>query len=106
MWNLHWKTQYSKTRTWALYNAKEDTFSLEFLKNFYFSAISTYLVWSIAYYLIVFVIAKKRIEKRKYVTLMIYYNTKGGKESKFLNSFGKSYAGVMYLGAHFAVSLF
>ena len=104
MWNLHWKTQYSKTRTWALYDAKQDVFSFEFIKNYYFAAITTYLLWSVVYYLIVFVFAKSRIENRKYMTLMKYYDERGGKESKLFNSMGKPYAGLIYLASHFLVS--
>lgn len=105
MWNLHWRTQYSTTRDWALYDAKKDTFSIEFLKDYYKAGICQYLLWSFLYYMIVFVIAAKRIKSRNYATLMTYYSEKGGAETRFFNRFGPQYAGLMYLASHFGVFL-
>lgn len=66
MWNLHWYTQYSKTKTWEFYDATQDTFSLQFLKEYFMAAVGAYLFWAVIYYIVMFVIAEKRIRERGY----------------------------------------
>ena len=106
MWNLHWKTQYNDNKKWIFYDSRKDTLSWSFIGNYYFCSVSTYLVWCVLYYLIVFVIAKKRIAERNYNTLKTYYESQGGAEGRFLNRFGAKYSGLVYLGSHFTVFLF
>ena len=105
MWNLHWRTQFSQNRGWALYDAQADTFSLEFLKNYYSAILVFYIAWAIVYYLIVYVVAAKRIRARNYATLMTYYQEKDGVENKFFNKFGARYAILMFLASHFLVCM-
>lgn len=106
MWNMHWKTQYNANKPWPVYDAKLDTFSLEFLKDYYTGAIGFYLVWAVVYYIIMFVIAKRRIKERGYGNLKIYYESSNPKVKKTLNKYGEKYSGIMYLLYHFSISMF
>lgn len=103
MFNLHWNTQYNENRGWALYNAKEDTFSFTWLKEYYLSAVSIYLIWAISYYLMVFVLLKQRIKQRNYDTLVAFHITKETAVGKFLKSYGPAYEGVIYIVSHFLI---
>ena len=105
IWNLHWRTQYSKDRQWALYDSKNDKIDAEFFKTYYFSAASLYFIWAILYYLIVFVIAAKRIRTRNYATLITYYKEKDGFEMKLFNRYGPEYTIFMFLLSHFVVCM-
>lgn len=102
MWNLHWHTQYSQTRTWALYDAKNDTLSWTFIKEFYSAAFTMYFIWCIGYYLLVFVILDKRIKERHYMTLVAYHVTKGTGPGKLYEKYGPKYEGIMYCLSHAA----
>lgn len=101
MLNLHWRTQYNEERGWKLYNAKEDTFSWQFVKDYYKSAIMVYLVWAVAYYIIIYVILKNRISERNYATLATYHVNKKSSLGKFILKLGPKYQGLMYVGTHF-----
>jgi hypothetical protein len=105
MWNMHWRTKYSPRTEWKFYDSTKDTFSIEFLKDFYIAIIGAYLSWATIYYLIMFVIAKKRIKNRGYGTLKSYYE-EGEKGKKIMNKYGEQYSQFVYLGLHFVVSLF
>lgn len=102
MWSLHWKTSYNVNKTWKLYDARNDTFGFEFLLNYYGYAILFYLLWACVFYLITFIIAKKRMEERGYNNLYKLYMAKGkGFEYNFINKFGSKYTVLMYFLMHF-----
>jgi hypothetical protein len=102
MWSVHWKTQYSEDIGWDLYDAKQDTFSWQFVKDYYFSASMIYLMWVIPYYLFVFVILKKRIKERNYTTLVGYHIDRNTFVGKFVTKHGPKYQGILYCVSHFA----
>ncbi|CAI2370863.1 unnamed protein product [Moneuplotes crassus] len=101
MMNLHWRTQYNEDRGWKLYDAKKDEFGWEFIKDYYKSAITVYLVWAVLYYLLVYVILKNRITERNYTTLANYHINKNSSVGKFIMKLGPNYQGLMYVGSHF-----
>jgi hypothetical protein len=102
MWNVHWKTSYNEELSWNLYDAKNDTFGVDFLLNYYGYAILFYVIWASAFYLVTFVIAKKRMEKRGYHNLYKMFMTKGkGFEYNFINKYGEKYTVPMYFVMHF-----
>ena len=100
MWNIHWYNQYSETRTWDLYDAKNDTFSWSFVKDYYFAALTMYLIWNVGYYLLVFIVLEKRIKERKYQTLVAYHITKNTGAGKIFAKYGPEYEGLMYCISH------
>jgi hypothetical protein len=101
MWNIHWRTQYNEDRGWALYDAKKDTFSWQFVKDYYCAAIPIYLIWAVLYYVIVFILLKKRIKERNYDTLVAYHITRNTAVGKWVLKLGPGYAGLIYVASHF-----
>jgi len=104
MWNLHWRTQYNEDRGWKLYDAKNDTLSLEFLKNYYSSCIIMYLLWAVIYYTLVYVVLRSRIQNREYETIITYYTSRKTAIGSFLKKFGK-YDGLAYVVTHFLICM-
>lgn len=71
MWNLHWQTQYSEKKTWAFFDAKQDTLSFTFVGNYLMAAVAGYLIWAVTYYIIINFAAKKRIRDRGHGILSV-----------------------------------
>ena len=63
--------------------------------------IAFYFVWVTIYYLINFVLARKRIRDRNYDNMFESYQKKPWAK-KFLNTFGHNFAPVIFIAAHFA----
>lgn len=103
MWNLHWRTQYNENRGWNLYDAKKDTLTFSFIKDYYTSCLIVYLFWAVNYYILVFVILDKRIKERHYETIITYYTSRENAIGKYLKSFGENYSGLAYVITHFLV---
>lgn len=103
--NLHWSTQYSKNRGWDLYDPSGDEFSFEFFIFFFKCTFSIYFTWAVIYYVIIFIVRRKKIKERNYDTLFKYLASTDKGARKLWYSRGKKYAGVMFMLTHIGIQL-
>ncbi|CAI2367403.1 unnamed protein product [Moneuplotes crassus] len=105
MTNLHWSTQHNKDRGWDLYDTSENTFSFEFFWYYVTNAFQYYIIWAVVYFLILFVVKRRRIKERNYDTLFIYLSNNDKGARKLWYSKGKKFAPFFYMLTHMVIFL-
>mmetsp|Transcript_16077 Transcript_16077/g.17860 ORF Transcript_16077/g.17860 Transcript_16077/m.17860 type:complete len:141 (-) Transcript_16077:177-599(-) len=105
MTNLHWSTQYNKERGWDVYDSSEDTFSFSFLYEYFRCCSIIYFSWAAIYFLIIFIVKRKKIKERNYDTLFKYLSSTDPVSRKLYYSMGKKYAALMFMATHIVTFL-
>ena len=99
LWNLRWNTMPHEAKLPAEERRFTDLDTTFAVDKFFFAPVGCYLAWLAAYWLLMFVLAKKRITQRNYDTLYAYYTRQPWAANHLLGKH-RRWATAIFLACH------
>lgn len=99
MWNIHWNIRDTPEReAWGFLDPNEIQFNFQFVKEVFLYFNMFYVTWAVFYYSIILFIKRRRIEEKKYWTLIQMQVDLNKRATELKNKHGL-WAAALFFGA-------